>query len=248
MNSAAAPTPLAARRGVWFFDLDDTLHRASLSMFQTIDARMTRYLQQHLDLSHDQADELRSRYWLRYGATLLGLVRHHRINADHFLRETHDFDIESHLQSESGLRTWGLRLPGRKVLLTNAPSHYAHRVIRGIGLAGIFDERIAVENMRVHGHYRPKPSRLLFRAMRVRQGLCGNGPRPILVDDNLANLKAAHSCGFITVLLANRGNSAFRRPGQARRLPGQAYVDLRLRTVKQLHAHAHRLASHTASA
>jgi hypothetical protein len=32
---------------------------------------------------------LRRRYWQRYGATLLGLVRHHGVKAAHFLHQTH---------------------------------------------------------------------------------------------------------------------------------------------------------------
>ena len=37
----------------------------------------------------EEAQRLRENYWLRYGATLLGLVRHHGVRAAHFLAETH---------------------------------------------------------------------------------------------------------------------------------------------------------------
>ena len=36
-----------------------------------------------------EAARLREHYWSRYGATLLGLVRHHGVKAAHFLEQTH---------------------------------------------------------------------------------------------------------------------------------------------------------------
>jgi putative hydrolase of the HAD superfamily len=237
-------SPGSAQSLVWFFDLDDTLHDASHAMFAAIDARMTDYVQEHLQLDRPHADDLRRQYWLRYGATMLGLMRHHGIDAHHFLRATHDFDVAARLRAESGLAHWGRRLPGRKVLLTNSPLHYAGQVLRGIGLHRQFDTRYAIESMRVHGHFRPKPARSMFRAMLVREGLGGHrgGARAVLVDDNLANLKSARAVGYATVLVVRPGSAdTGRGAARRRRLPGAGYVDARVRSVKQLPALASRL-------
>ena len=232
--------PVAAarpRRLVWFLDLDDTLHDASHAMFGAIDRRMTDFLQQHLGLDRAAADALRRDYWLRYGATLVGLVRHHRVDPQRFLDETHDFDIPALLRAERGLRTLGRRLADRKVLLTNSPALYAGRVLLGIGLDRHIRTRYAVEDMRVHGQYRPKPAPGLFRAVLARERIGGRfaGARPVLVDDNAANLKAARAAGFATVLVARP------RPDGARRLAGSAYLTARVRSVRQLPALAARL-------
>jgi len=56
-------------------------------LFPHIDRSMTAYLAEHLDLSAYAANELRQFYWRRYGATLVGLIRHHGIDPHHFLRE-----------------------------------------------------------------------------------------------------------------------------------------------------------------
>ena len=77
---------------VWLFDLDNTLHNASPHIFPHINRSMTRYLEQHLGLTLDEANALRMQYWHRYGATMLGLMRHHGTDPDHFLVETHRFD------------------------------------------------------------------------------------------------------------------------------------------------------------
>jgi len=217
-----------AGRRVWFFDLDDTLHEASHGVFAAIDARMTDFVQRHLELTREQADELRRDYWRRYGATMLGLVRHHDVDPHRFLRETHDFRIEALMRIERGLARMLARLPGRKVLLTNAPSAYADRVLRHVGLHRHIRVRYPIERLRLHGHFRPKPSTSMLRVVLAREGLAGraNAGRAVLVDDSPANLQAARAAGFSTVL---RIGPTARRP-----LAGAAYVGARLRTVRQL--------------
>ncbi len=198
---------------------------------------MTSYVQRHLGVDQAEADRLRADYWRRYGATLLGLVRHHGIDPHHFLRETHDFDPTALLRAERGLaRTLG-RLPGRKVLLSNAPGDYAGRVLRGLGLHRHFAVRYPVERMRVHGVYRPKPSVALMRAMRARERIDrGGAARAVLVDDSPRNLRAARAAGFATVLLASR------RPQERfRRLAGAHYLGARLGSLAQLPALAGRI-------
>jgi putative hydrolase of the HAD superfamily len=232
-----ARAPHLPRPLVWFLDLDDTLHDASHAMFGAIDTRMTDYVERLLGVERSEADGLRRNYWQRYGATLLGLIRHHGVHPHRFLQETHDFDVASLLRAERGLENLGRRLAGRKVLLTNAPRDYAGQVLQGIGLHRHIGTRYAVEDMRVHGVYRPKPSRPMLRAVLARERLAGRRApvRAVLVDDNLANLKAARAVGFATVMVVRH------KAGMPRRLRGGAYVDARIGSVKQLPALAARL-------
>lgn len=219
---------IMSRRQVWFFDLDNTLHDASHAILATIDRRMTDYVVRHLELEEPDANQLRLTYWRRYGATMLGLTRHHAVDPHHFLRETHDFDIAGMVRAERGLARLFARLPGRKVLLTNAPDLYARAIVRELALHHHLGARYAIERMRVHGTFRPKPSAAMLQHILAREGLAGrrNAGRAVLIEDNLANLKAARSVGFRTVLLTRH------RLGQA--LHGDAYVDLRLSSVHQL--------------
>jgi len=213
---------------VWFFDLDDTLHDASHAIFGAIDRRMTDFVADHLRLGRDDADRLRLHYWRRYGATMLGLVRHHRVDPHHFLRQTHDFEVTGLLRSEPGLAAMMARLPGRKVLLSNAPDAYAARVLQAVGLHRQLRVRYPVERLRLHGRLRPKPSISMLRAVLAREGLAGRGNagRAVLIDDSLPNLKAARAAGFSTVLRIARGAQ---RP-----LAGAAYVNARVRRLRLL--------------
>jgi putative hydrolase of the HAD superfamily len=212
-------------RPVWLFDLDNTLHDASHAIFGAIDRRMTDYVERELGLDRTEANRLRTHYWHRYGATLLGLVRHHRIDPHHFLRETHDFEVAELLRAERGLAQLLARLPGRKLLLTNAPLAYAGAVLRELSLHPCFSSRYTIERMRLHGTFRPKPSRQMLRAMLARERIPPTAA--ILVEDTLANLKAARALGLRTVLITRHGR------GKSRAVPGGS-VGLRIASLHHL--------------
>jgi putative hydrolase of the HAD superfamily len=183
---------------VWLFDLDNTLHNASLSSFPGIDERMGAYIERELKLPRDQANALRADYLRCYGATLLGLVRHHGVRAAHFLHETHVLpELESlahgHPHDFAALR----RLPGRKYILTNAPRAYAQRVLAALGAAHYFDGLLAIEDMAMFGDLRPKPDARMLRAIAARLKVPPS--RCVLVEDTLQHQKSAFSIGMATV-------------------------------------------------
>ena len=210
---------------VWFFDLDNTLHDASHAIFGAIDSRMTAYVERHLQVDRAEADRIRRHYWLRYGATMLGLVRHHCVDPHHFLHQTHDFEVAELLRAERGIGRLFARLPGRKVLLTNAPDRYARAVVRALAIDRHLGARYTIETMRLHGSFRPKPSRSMLRHMLARERVPRG--RAVLVEDSATNLHAARSVGFRTVLVTGHGG---------RRSPplGGGLIGLRLRSVLDL--------------
>jgi putative hydrolase of the HAD superfamily len=201
---------------VWIFDLDNTLHNASPHIFPHINQAMTAYLQNHLGLDEAGAGELRRRYWMRYGATLLGLIRHHGTDPRHFLWHTHQFpELKRMLVREPQLRATVRRLPGRKFVFSNAPVHYARAVLKALAIADLFDGVFSIESTR----FRPKPDTYGFlrlcRNNRLRPQRC------IMVEDSLDNLRTASRLGMKTVWVT-----------RARRAPG--YVDVKIAGLMQL--------------
>ena len=179
---------------VWLFDLDNTLHNATPHIFPHINRSMRDYIERHLGVDRYEATRIRQDYWVRYGATLLGLIRHHGTDPDHFLRETHQFpDLQRMVVFERPVIHALRRLPGRKIIFSNAPRHYAKAILDITGLGACFDAVYSVENVR----YQPKPMlagfRTLLRAERLDPRRC------IMVEDSLANLVAAKRLGMKTV-------------------------------------------------
>ena len=227
--------PAAGARTVWFFDLDNTLHDAGSAVFPRMNAAMTDYIREHLGLPTAEADALRVHYWRRYGSTLLGLMRHHRVRAAHFLHETHRFpDLEQRVRGHGHDLFRLRRLAGVKILLTNAPAGYAQRVLRALRIEDCFDAVIPIEDMTVFGHLRPKPDRRLFRRLSAR--LKVRPRRCVLVEDTLEHQKAARAEGWRTVWMQRWIHAGLRASGAGRgplhRRP--SYVDRRVRSLSAL--------------
>lgn len=214
---------------VWLFDLDNTLHNASHAIFPAINGNMNaliaRVLTDQRLPSHSEAvNAVRIQYWQRYGATLLGMIRHHGVRPDDFLRDAHRFDdLPGMIRAERGIERLLRRLPGRKILLTNAPRAYAHDVLRHLGLQRHFAEHVPIEAMRVHGQWRPKPSRLMLRQLMRRHHL--RPDRCVLVEDTLENLRSAKSLRMRTVWFTGFSPRRFSRPG---------FADVQVKSLHQL--------------
>jgi putative hydrolase of the HAD superfamily len=174
---------------LWLFDLDNTLHDTSHQLFGHISRGMTEAVMECLDVDEEQAHEIRQRYWRRYGATMIGLFKHHGIDPQVFLHRSHQFDVRPLIRAESGLRDKLGRLPGRKVLVTNAPLHYARAVLKHLGLLRHFHSLWSIEHLKIHGHFRPKPSVSLMRHIIACEG--ASAARTVLVEDTLENLRGA---------------------------------------------------------
>ena len=204
------------KQSVWLFDLDNTLHNATPHIFPHINRAMREYIERHLGLDQQAANRLRQDYWQRYGATLLGLMRHHDTDPRHFLWETHQFpNLEQMIVFERPLRHALRRLPGRKIVFSNGPRHYAEAILDLTGLRHCFDAVYAVDNVR----FQPKPMlagfRALLRAERQDPRRC------IMVEDSLANLVSAKRLGMKTVWVSTG-------------LRQSPFVDVKISSVTQL--------------
>jgi putative hydrolase of the HAD superfamily len=107
------------------------------------------------------------------------------------------------------------RLPGRKLVLSNAPRQYAGAVLQLMGIESHFDALHCIEST----GYRPKPSLAAFHSMLRAHGLIAS--RCVMVDDSRENLRPAKRLGMKTVWVT-------REP----RMP--AYVDVKTASVLSL--------------
>ena len=207
---------LPPSRRVWIFDLDNTLHDARPAIFPAMHVQINEFLRREFGLDEAGANEMRRGFWLRYGTTLKGLMRHHGTDPRRFLRETHAFpELADMVVHENALHHALARLGGTKLVFSNAPRHYVEQVIRAVGVGRFFDAVYTIESTR----FRPKPAfegfRVLLRAHNLDPHRCA------LVDDALENLRAAKRLGMSTVWVS----------GARRRVP---YVDLRVASVTEL--------------
>lgn len=219
----------------WLFDLDNTLHDASHAVFGRLDMSMTEFVARELNIDHQEANRLRHTYWQRYGATLLGLERHHGIRAAHFLHDTHRLPgLEAQLRLVAADRAALRQLPGRKFILTNAPAAYARRVLDHLHLSPCFEGVVSIEGMRMFGHLRPKPDARMLQKVLAQLRL--TPAWTVLVEDTLGHLRSARSLGMRTVWMQRYVKVAGHGPEVGihlhRRPP---YVCARISTLRDLY-------------
>ena len=208
---------------VWIFDLDNTLHDARPHIFPHINRSMTEYVAGLLGLGDEEANALRDAYWKRYGATLIGLIRNHGVDPAHFLSETHRFpDIDRMVVGRRELRFVLRRLPGRKIVFSNAPARYAGAVLQALGVDDLFDDVFAIE----HTRFRPKPEAHGFLRLMHAHRLVAS--RCIMVEDSLENLRTARRLGMKTVWVTESNHAP-------------AWVDVSVRHLFRLLRLLHRL-------
>ena len=200
---------------VWVFDLDNTLYPAS-ALYDEIGERMTAYIARTLGIDGAKALEARERYFHEYGATVVGLARHHDVDASDFLRDVHEAD-HGVLEPDAELRELIARLPGRRIIFTNGGGGHAQRVLASLNLDGLFDTVFDIEAAELT----PKPQRDCYARL---LSACGFDAREALfIEDTLRNLEPAHELGFVTALV-----------GPVHPEPRPAYVDHWAADVKAL--------------
>lgn len=205
--------PRLTRTRVWFIDCDDTLYESSQKMFAAIHLRMERFIAEALDVSIEQGRRLQHAYWARYGATFLGLEKHHAIAPEAFFDATHRFELAEAMPegfSRTKLRAALRALKGKRVLVTNGPDCYVKALLPLLGVEDLFDAVVCANDMHLLGDWRCKPDETLFASLaarfRVRPEQCA------FIEDSPANLKAAKKLGMLTVWCAGYRKRAPRLP------------------------------------
>src|SRR3546814_5367580 len=108
------------------------------------------------------------------------------------------------LTVDTRLRAGLERLPGRKLVFTNADADYAARVLAARGIADLFD---GICDIRVT-RYTPKPDAAAYDMMVAHLGV--DPAKSLFVEDMARNLTPAKMLGMTTVWLDNGSESGHR--------------------------------------
>ncbi|WP_439534293.1 pyrimidine 5'-nucleotidase [Polymorphobacter sp.] len=187
---------MVAHIDTWIFDLDNTLYPASSSLFPQIDARMGSYIQRLLGCDADEAWRVQKGFFHSHGMTLPGLMAAHGVDPHDFLAYVHDVDIDV-VQPHPDLGLMLARLPGRKLVFTNADAPYATRVLARLGLSESFE---AMHDIHALG-YVPKPQAAAYAHFCEAHGV--DPTRALFVEDMARNLVPAKAIGMTTVWIDN---------------------------------------------
>ena len=188
--------PRLAHIRSWIFDLDNTLYPASARLFDQIDARMTRFIADRLAVDLAEAHRIQKGYFHAHGTTLAGLMAEHDVDPHAFLAHVHDIEMDV-LEENAPLAAAIAKLPGRKIVFTNADTPYASKVLARLGLGESFEAIHDVHAMDLL----PKPQASAYA------GLCAafdlDPTTCLFVEDMARNLAPAKAIGMTTVWVDN---------------------------------------------
>ena len=178
----------------WLFDLDNTLYPAESGFMGQVVNRMTDFVEKVTGLPRDAALRLQKRYLAEHGLTLKGMMLNHGVDPADFHAIFHDLSLEA-LARDADLLGALERLPGRRLIFTNADDVHARRVLSHLGLAHLFDDVFHIGS----GDYEPKPSPEAFARMRAAHAIAPAATA--FFEDAERNLAPAAALGMTTVLV-----------------------------------------------
>ena len=184
----------------WLFDLDNCLYPQDTEFVALIDERITAFVMRQLGLDHAAARTLQRRYLHEHGTTLAGLMAHEGIDPHAYLDEVHDVSIDS-LSPDPELAAALERLPGRRLVFTNASARHAARVLEHLEIADHFEGVFHLEA----ADLAPKPTLPAYRAM-----MAAHAVEPAVTaffEDSVKNLAPAAELGMTTVLVGRHASA-----------------------------------------
>mgnify|MGYP000636810327 FL=1 len=178
------------------FDLDGVLYQDLESVFGQVSKKMTEYISKKLDLDLKKAKELQTSYFHKYNTSLNGLMIHHDIKPEEFLKYVHNIDL-SFMKKDLILKKELENLNLKKFIFTNGSKEHANNITTHLGINDLFNGLFDI----VDAEFSPKPTAKAFDLMVKKLKII---PKETLyIEDIAKNLSIGKERGAITAWLIN---------------------------------------------
>ena len=167
-------------------------------VFGQVSKRMTMFISERLKMDVEEAKKLQTNYFYKYNTSLNGLMIHHDIPPEEFLKYVHTIDL-SFMKEDKILRNELEKLDMKKFIFTNGSAEHAKNILTHLGVYDLFG-RDKVFDIKDAG-YMPKPEARTFDLMVEKFEL--NPKETIYIEDIAKNLSIGYERGCTTVWLIN---------------------------------------------
>ena len=178
------------------FDLDGVLYQDLESVFGQVSKKMTEYISKKLDLDLKKAKELQTSYFHKYNTSLNGLMIHHDIKPEEFLKYVHNIDL-SFMKKDLILRKELENLNLKKFIFTNGSKEHANNITTHLGINDLFNGLFDI----VDAEFSPKPTAKTFDLMVKKFKIIPE--ETLYIEDIAKNLSIGKERGAITAWLIN---------------------------------------------
>ena len=178
------------------FDCDGVLYQDLEAVFGQVSKKMTKYISKKLNIDLIKAKELQTNYFHKYNTSLNGLMIHHDISPEEFLKYVHDIDL-SFMKKDLALREELEKLNIKKFVFTNGSREHVKNITTHLGINDLFDGIFDIVDAKFH----PKPEARAFDLMTEKFNI--NPKETLYIEDIAKNLSIAKERGSTTVWLIN---------------------------------------------
>ncbi len=167
-------------------------------VFGQVSRRMTQFISEKLKIDINSAKKLQTSYFYKYNTSLNGLMIHHDIPPQEFLKYVHNIDL-SFMKEDKIMRDELQKLDMEKFIFTNGSAEHAENILSHLGIYDLFgrDKVFDIQDAK----YIPKPEAKTFDLMLKKFGI--NPQETIYIEDIAKNLSIGHERGCTTVWLIN---------------------------------------------
>jgi putative hydrolase of the HAD superfamily len=178
----------------WLFDLDNTLYPLESGLAGLMEPRITEFVTELTGLPREEAYGLQKKYLVEHGLTLRGLMLNHGVDPDAYHARFHDMPLDG-LIPDHALHAALARLPGRRLIFTNADDIHAARVLDRLGITDLFEDVFHIGS----AAFEPKPSPVAFERVVAAHAI--EPTQTAFFEDAERNLAPAAALGMTTVLV-----------------------------------------------
>ena len=178
------------------FDCDGVLYNDLNAVFGQVSKRMTNYISKKLNLDIKKAKELQTNYFHKYNTSLNGLMIHHDIPPEDFLKDVHNIDL-TFMKKDLFLREVLKSLNLKKFIFTNGSKKHVENIIKHLGIDDLFDGIFDI----VDAGFHPKPEAKAFDLMINKFNI--DPKETLYIEDIAKNLSIAKNRGSTTAWLIN---------------------------------------------
>ena len=167
-------------------------------VFGQVSKNMTKFISDKLKIDMSAAKKLQTDYFYKYNTSLNGLMIHHDIPPQEFLKFVHTIDL-SFMKEDKIMRNELEQLDMKKFIFTNGSAEHAKNILTHLGVYDLFG-RDKIFDIQDAG-YVPKPEAKTFDLMIKKFGI--NPKETIYIEDIAKNLSIGYDRGCTTVWLIN---------------------------------------------
>ncbi|KAG0342335.1 hypothetical protein BG000_005395 [Podila horticola] len=180
---------------VFFFDIDNTLYFKDSGIPDLMREKIEKYFE-NAGFEHGDVQQLSYRYYIDYGLAIRGLVLHHpdeKVDGALPLEEI----LQENIPLRDMIKSMNIE---KKWLFTNAGKEHAERVVKCLGLEGLFDGLTYCDYN--DKHFTCKPDTESYRKAMREAGVV-HASNCYFVDDSAANCDKAMDIGWTAVHVAD---------------------------------------------